>query len=307
MSAPARRPAEVTMQLENSPTATEAPWGAWQTGPAGRPREGFARERELVLLLGWGGSSPKQLEPFAQMHRELGREARVFIFRMFRGLLRLGGERPAIGLEAAWLAAAAAERPVIIHSFSDNGSFTFCELLGALRDSPEGRRVIANLRGAIFDSGPALYAASPEDFSARFANALTPICLRRLGLPARQRHAVATPALRACFRLYQACWASTVRRLVGSYEGVSADYPRRPHLFLYSSDDPVSPRRDVEAFAARQRARGVSVEARWPSQPITARAPARDVRPAARHLASSRSTSGGARWRSAARSSYCSQ
>jgi uncharacterized protein DUF829 len=256
------RSAEVAMSMQQVSPIVEAAPSPPPRGRAERPCERGAREKELVMLLGWGGCSEKHLEPFAQLHRELGRETRVFIFPMGRGLLRFDSEQQAFGPEARWLADAAAKRPVLVHTFSDNGFFSFCRLLHELRESPEGRSVIAGLRGVIVDSGPALYAATREDFSARFANALTPIALRALGLPVRQRHAVATPALRACFRLYQAFWASTVRRLIGAYEEASADYPRCPHLFLYSGNDPVVPRRDVEAFIARQQARGVRVETR---------------------------------------------
>lgn len=250
------------MHLETVPPAIDALLTVRPPDPAERSSERGRRDEASVLLLGWGGCSERQLEPFAQMHRELGRETRAFICPMLRALLHFEGERRAFRAEAAWLAAAAAKRPVIIHSFSDNGFFSLCMLLSVLRESPEGRRAIANLRGVILDSGPALYAAVGREFSARFASALTPFCLRGLGLPAQQHHDLATPALRACFGLYQACWAGTVRRIVGAYDEVSFDYPRCPHLFLYSNDDPVSPRRDIEAFAEGQKARGVPVETR---------------------------------------------
>lgn len=212
----------------------------------------------LVLLLGWGGSTPAHLESFVRAYAGLGFRSHVFICDGFRSLLQYDRVVAACEAEARQIQALVGDDEIIVHAFSDNGFIAFCHFLRAWRGDGEARRIIARIRGVVLDSSPGLWRVSADEFSRRFACALTQMVSRRLGTP-RSNVPIVTPALIRCFDLYQRGWASTVQRLRGAYDEIEADYPGCPHLFLYGADDPIVPSRDVEAFAAELAARRLTV------------------------------------------------
>jgi pimeloyl-ACP methyl ester carboxylesterase len=212
----------------------------------------------LVVLLGWGASTPAHLESFVRAYAGLGFHSHVFICDGFRSLVRYDQVAAACEAQARAIAALAGDDEIIVHAFSDNGFIGFCQLLRAWRGDSQAKRILARIRGVVLDSSPGLHRVSPAEFSRRFACALTQVVSHRLGV--RRSHVpLLTPILIRCFDLYQRGWAATVQRLRGAYDEVEADYPACPHLFVYGADDPIVPRGDVEGFAAKLRERGVAV------------------------------------------------
>lgn len=210
-----------------------------------------------VLLLGWGGSHPRQLAPYVELHRARGRSTHLYINDGVGLLWRHARVRRRCAEEAARLADGSGE--LSIHAFSDNGFIALCAIVAALRGSDAGRRTLARVRGVILDSGPALWAAGPAEFARRYALAVTPTVLRRRSA---RPHPLVTPLLRAGFRAYGLLRPATMQRLRSAYPEVAADYPRCPHLLIGGADDPLAPAADVDAFASQLAARGMEVRRR---------------------------------------------
>jgi hypothetical protein len=214
----------------------------------------------LTLLLGWAGSTPRRLAPFVDIHRDLGNDTRIFVADAFGSLIRLEKARAKWAVEAHRIVAAAESGPMCVHLFSENGFIVFCMMVDVWRRTDEGRDLMGRIRGIILDSAPGLYAANRAEFTRRFAYAATPFILRILRQPAQQHHPILTPALERCLDLYQVGWADTVRKILGVFDAVAADYPACPHLFVYSARDLVVPAADIEAFAAIIRNRGAPAQ-----------------------------------------------
>jgi pimeloyl-ACP methyl ester carboxylesterase len=207
-----------------------------------------------VLLLGWGGSRPRQLASYVDIHRRRGSSTRLYINDGLGLLVRPEQVRRRCAEEAARLAEVTDE--LLVHSFSDNGFITLCTIVAALRESDAGRRALARIRGVILDSGPALWAASPAEFARRYALAATSVLLRRRSA---RPHPLVTPLLHAGFRAICLLDRTAVQRLQSAYPAVAADYPDCPHLVIRGDGDPLAPAADIDAFASKLAARGIGV------------------------------------------------
>lgn len=212
------------------------------------------------LLVGWGNSTPSQLSVYEKLHRSFGLVPTTVIPDTKRGLL----DRRAFGRTLEPIAATLAkepERPTVVHFFSDNGFIGWAALLDALSKSDAGKRARDSVRGVIMDSSPGLWAArGPVDFARRFALGMTPAVTRAAGFGARERVPGLTPLLGLAFLGYQLAFPRAVENLRGASTIVAREQPRCPHLFLVGEDDILVPPRDIRAWIALQRARGIEVE-----------------------------------------------
>lgn len=215
-------------------------------------------ERALVLLLGWGGAELKNLRPYARMHRELGADVVTHVPHV---LERIG--RPArivadaVRVHDAVMDRLGARRPLLLHSFSDNGFLALGALLA--HGASVGSRLGARTTGVLVDSAPGVYALrSARELGDAFGRALGPLLARRrLGRP--ELPPWATRALGHGFAAYFALRPSVTRPMQRSAETAMASWPRAPTTFVYGDRDGVIPHASVERFADWLAARAVPV------------------------------------------------
>lgn len=212
------------------------------------------------LLIGWGNASSSQLSAYERLYASLGLATTSVIPDTKKGLL----DPHAFGRAVAPVAqnlSDVPETPTIVHFFSDNGFIGWAALLDALSRTEPGRRTRDAIRGVIMDSSPGLWAVrGPMDFARRFALGMTPAMTRMAGFGARERVPILTPLLGLGFLGYQLVFRDSVRNMRGAAEIVAREQPRCPHLMLFGEDDILVPPRDVRAWIAKQRARGIDVE-----------------------------------------------
>ncbi|MBS2014908.1 MAG: DUF829 domain-containing protein [Deltaproteobacteria bacterium] len=217
-------------------------------------------ERARALLIGWGNATPSQLAAYEKLYGTLGLDASSIIPDTKRGLF----DPSAFGRMVRPGAEALTARPgarTVVHLFSDNGFIGWAALLDELSSTEQGRAARDAIRGVVMDSSPGLWAVRDRrDFARRFALGMTPAVARAAGLGARERIPVVTPLLGLGFLVYQALFRRSVKSLKGAAELVAREQPRCPHLCLLGEDDVLVPPRDIRAWNAKQRARGIDVE-----------------------------------------------
>ena len=214
------------------------------------------------LLLGWGNATAGQLRAYERLHQALGLAPRAVLPSTAKGILA-----PAVYARAVFPVAEAmlAGEPIeLVHIFSDNGFLAWSALLERLaREGDAGRRAKAAIRGVVMDSSPGLWATrGKREFASRFAGAMTPLVARALGKEPTAPLPAVTAALTAAFVAYQVVHPAFVRSARGAADLIAREQPLVPHLVLYAREDRLVPARDVEAWIARQRARGLPVTAR---------------------------------------------
>jgi pimeloyl-ACP methyl ester carboxylesterase len=214
-----------------------------------------------VLLVGWGNSTPSQLVAYERVYTPLGLATRSVIPNTRAGLADPRAFGRALAPVAAELVAEGADRPLLIHLFSDNGFIGWAAFLDALAASAEGARVKAAIRGVVYDSSPGLWnVRGPFDFARRFALGMTPAVSRLVGLGARERIPVVTPLIGVGFLAYQVAFPRAVAAMRSAGDRVARLQPSCPHLFIYGGKDVLVPPSDVRAWIARERAAGIDVE-----------------------------------------------
>jgi pimeloyl-ACP methyl ester carboxylesterase len=211
------------------------------------------------LLIGWGNATESQLVAYERLHKSLGLRPTSVIPSTASGLVRPDAYASALAPNAEALAAAKA--PLLVHLFSDNGFIGWAALLSKLGETSAGRRARGAIVGVVMDSSPGLWAVrGRRDFARRFALGMTPAFARAAGLGARDHVPVLTPLLGAAFLGYQLLFPRAVSVMLSAEGVVAREQPRCPHLFLYGGRDALVSSDDVEAWAERQRARGIAVE-----------------------------------------------
>jgi pimeloyl-ACP methyl ester carboxylesterase len=214
-----------------------------------------------ALLVGWGNSMPAQLKAYERLHLGLGAQARSVIPDTRAGLMDPTAYARALEPVARELAEEGADRPLVVHLFSDNGFIGWAALLDALTRIRDGSRVRDAIRGVILDSSPGLWNARTRlEFARRFALGMTPALARALRLGPRERIPIATRALGLAFVGYQIAFPRAVATMRSAADRVVHLQPRCPHLFLYGGEDVLVPPDDVRAWIAKQRDRGIDVE-----------------------------------------------
>lgn len=216
---------------------------------------------DRALLVGWGNSTPSQLAAYERVYGALGLAARSAIPDTRAGLTNPDAYPRALAPIADALVAEGADRPTLVHLFSDNGFVGWAAFLEALARSPEGARVKASIRGVVYDSSPGLWnVRDPVDFARRFALGMTPALSRRVGLGARERIPIVTKVLGVAFLAYQLAFPRAVAAMRSAGDRVARLQPSCPHLFIYGGEDVLVPPDDVRAWIARERAAGIDVE-----------------------------------------------
>jgi pimeloyl-ACP methyl ester carboxylesterase len=217
---------------------------------------------DRVLLVGWGNSTASQLTAYERIYAALGVVPRSVIPDARSGLADPTAYLRALGPIAVELVEGGADRPLLVHLFSDNGFVGWAALLETLGASPDGARVKAAIRGVVYDSSPGLWnVRGPFDFARRIALGMTPALSRRAGLGARERLPVVTTLLGVAFLGYQLAFPRAVTAMRSAGDRVARLQPSCPHLFLYGGKDVLVPPEDVRAWIARARSAGIDVEA----------------------------------------------
>ena len=211
-----------------------------------------------VAILGWAGSTERQLRGVERWYQERGAKTFTTRARVFRNMARPDGwAREGRELAARLrLRARRDEAPILVHLFSNSGFWTFAAALPAL---PEA--TLARIRGVILDSAPGV----PPHIGARFfadsaTRAMMPMALRAFGKPA----ALSNPWLTPPIWLFMRGWyhlSQPQQREAEASLGTIAEAGAWPMLFLYSDADTLVSAAHVEAQIDRSRAAGRDVEA----------------------------------------------
>ncbi len=218
--------------------------------------------RGHAVILGWAGSTARQLRTIAAWYRDRGLEPIVVEPRVFRAMaFPWGWSREGRGIARQVKAAFHPGERIVVHSFSNAGFWTYAAMLRALARDPKVRDAIALL---VLDSAPGFPERLEPRFTARYsAMAMMPIITRVLRRSPALSHPLLDPPLIAFMRLWYHLSPIQIRNAERSLEVVRA-VGRWPILALYSSSDSLVPSRFVEAFLDSARARGRDVHAlRW--------------------------------------------
>lgn len=227
----------------------------------------MTRARLRVLLLGWHDATPRHLRAVARLHTSEGHVVLQVLSGSGRALARRGGFEEEGRVHARALARAHEldPRPLLVHSFSNAGFWTFASILEALaRDHPF---VIDRHVGTILDSAPGFDSSMTVSFTARTAPmAFLPGLLARIGRPPRHTHPILTPLLSVFFGAWHVLAPSQIafmRSALGTVRGAHRANDRRgalPLLGIWGGADRLVEPRYVEAFLDRAEVDGVPVE-----------------------------------------------
>lgn len=204
-----------------------------------------------VAILGWAGSTPRQLRVVASWYESRGLETLVLAPRVFRAMALPWGWRREGGAVARRVERA--RGPIVVHAFSNAGFWTYAAMLRALseRHSP----ALGRIRGLVLDSAPGFPARLDASFTARYsAMAMMPIVLRALGRPPSLSHPWLDPPLRVLMRFWYHVSPIQIREAEASL-AVVRDVGRWPVLAMYSAADSLVAVEHVEAFLATLRDR----------------------------------------------------
>lgn len=140
--------------------------------------------RGHALILGWAGSTERQLRGVARFAHSTGLEPTVFVPRVFRAMAlplgwRLEGEAVAHTLVSAF------DRepgPIVVHAFSNAGFWAYDAALKTLLR--RRRDVLEHIAALVLDSAPGFPPRFEPRFAARYsAMAMMPMLLGALGRP----------------------------------------------------------------------------------------------------------------------------
>lgn len=236
------------------------------TSAAGNPLH--LEDGPTVLVLGWGASTRRQLEPFLRMWRDLGATPTAFVPDTLRSLARPQHFRDQAR-------ALASRRWDVVHALSDNGFVAWSLILdeltrgGGARSAPGGRAAPSSPArptsawpaAVLLDSCPGCRRWRTEaGFASSFGRGLTPATLRALGRRPVEVHPLVTPLLERAFRGVYRAFPGTTDLLGGAYERVLARSPPVPHLVVAGPDDAIVSESEVAAFVDALRNRGRAVD-----------------------------------------------
>lgn len=223
--------------------------------------------RLRVLVLGWHDATPRHLRAVARLHTSEGHVVHPVLSESGRSLAQRGGFEVEGRAHARALARAHEldPRPLLVHSFSNAGFWTFAAMLRAL--ALEHPFVLDRHVGTILDSAPGFDEVMSVSFTRRTAPmAFLPGLLARLGRAPRHTHPILTPALSVFFGAWHLLAPSQIGFMRGALGVVrEAHLPRvdraaLPILGIWGGEDRLVEPRYVEAFLDRAEAEGVPVE-----------------------------------------------
>ncbi len=212
-----------------------------------------------VAILGWAGSSVRQLRGVGRFYRRRGvRSVIPHSATVWRAMGTPGGWAHE-GRELAAAIRAAEPESLVLHVFSNAGFWTWIATLQTLETS-----WLARVRAVVMDSAPGIPEHIEPFFYAHHATrAMVPVTLASLGRPPAESHPLLTPAVWAFMRAY---YHVSPRQIAWSERStqVAIDVGDWDHLLLYSAADRLVAPHYVEAFAHRLRDAGRGVETqRW--------------------------------------------
>jgi alpha-beta hydrolase superfamily lysophospholipase len=190
-----------------------------------------------VVVLGWAGSTPRQLRPAVRLHEARGAAARAVPPDILAGM----AGRRGFGPQGRAIARGLDGGPWVLHAFSNGGFFLAAALLEHAPRPPEA---------LILDSAPGIAPAiDPRDEAPRAAMAMMPSLLAALGRPPALRHRWLDGPLRAFMQAWMTVRGDVRREMERAHLAVRARTHPAPVLLLYGDRDPLVPRAAVEAFA----------------------------------------------------------
>jgi fermentation-respiration switch protein FrsA (DUF1100 family) len=196
-------------------------------------------ERPLVVVLGWHGSTERQLRVIARWYEARGHAVRVVITPTFRTMGRRGAW-PAFGRR---LARELGETKVILHAFSNAGFWTMSALLDAMKTKP---------LCVVIDSAPGFPETIPMWFTAKFATAaMMPSLLARAGRTPRTYHRWLSPPLAVFFGAWHLVAREQVRFMETGQARVIERIRGVPLLAIWSDADTLVPAEHVASFLDR--------------------------------------------------------
>ncbi|CAD5226072.1 unnamed protein product [Bursaphelenchus xylophilus] len=111
-------------------------------------------KKPLVLMLGWGGCTDKQLSKFSDVWLEKGFSVVRYSPPMEKVLSVLDYPQFVNPLYSE-ISQNLQNRDILLHLFSMNGCNAFVVLYDLLNRTPEGQKILSSIKGMVVDSGPA--------------------------------------------------------------------------------------------------------------------------------------------------------
>lgn len=203
-----------------------------------------------ALILGWHGSTERQLRVIARWYEARGFTARTVITPTFR-TMGLPGAWPAFGEKLA--REMDRERgPLVLHAFSNAGFWTMSALLDAMRSAPTK---------VVIDSAPGFPEKIPMWITAKFATAaMMPGLLSSLGRRPRLFHPILSPPIAFFFGAWHLIAREQVRFMETGQRRVIERLHDVPLLGIWSDADVLVPAEHVSAFLDRADRAGLRVE-----------------------------------------------
>lgn len=208
--------------------------------------------RGHALVLGWHGSTERQLRGIGRWYETRGFTTRTVITPTFR-TMGVPGAWPAFGERLAReVEADLGDAALVIHAFSNAGFWTMSALLDAMKTAPS--RVV-------IDSAPGFPEKIPMWITAKFATAaMMPGLLGSLGRRPRLFHPVLSPPIALFFGAWHLVAREQVRFMETGQERVITRLRGVPLLGIWSDADALVPAEHVRAFMDRAEREGVPVE-----------------------------------------------
>jgi pimeloyl-ACP methyl ester carboxylesterase len=205
-----------------------------------------------VLVLGWHGSTERNLRAIARVWQSLGAETETFVPDTWRGMSRRTGWSE-VGAELASRVAVLHRRdprPLILHAFSNAGFWTMIAYLEAVESAhPE---LASAHRMTLIDSAPGFPEKVKARFTAKYASmAMAPALLSVLGRRPRHRHWLLTPPLQLFLGFWHLISPEQVRFMESSQARFLSLTAGKPLVVLYGDADELVPHPYVEAFLDR--------------------------------------------------------
>ncbi|MCA9605230.1 MAG: DUF829 domain-containing protein [Myxococcales bacterium] len=211
-----------------------------------------------VAILGWAGSTPRQLRGVGSQYRRAGAEVLTASADVFRAMARPEGWAEE-GRALADRLVEADPAHLVVHVFSNAGFWTHAATLAALPAA-----FLPRIRAVIIDSAPGFPEKIDPWFYARYsAMAMMPMVLRAFRRPPALSHPLLTPPIWAFMRGWYHVSPTQVAAAEDSLR-IVRDTGSWDHLVLYTATDQLVPPHFVESFVHRMRAAGRDVTAhRW--------------------------------------------
>jgi len=235
------------------------------------PSEDGQAPKATVVLLGWGGSRPRNLRRIEEWYVKKDLQVISFIMPLWApGFVR---DALVSDVKETLIKHYSSAPKLLLHSYSNNGAWVYAELL----------RENILFDKMVFDSAPWFYYTFPSVFeeAALLTRVATSVALRGN----TYHHSVVSPILHSL--LFLGCSASRlffnlqtlifahrqplVKDLASLSRTLRDESPKdTPHLFLYTETDELLPHPHILEFVDLIKKRGVNASSfGWPSGPHT--------------------------------------